>query len=179
MLNEARVLPLFSIPKIPQNIPLLYILVRLYNREKQAFHLGKYSVNLTINEIALIMGLPNRGLDFSFVRKPFAKVTQKKLIEEMKGLATEEWSPTLDKRRVDILVRYLVVVFMFPQMGLKIPASLLTIKGVKEFMMYNWPKAIHKFLHGQLIELSSRSALRDPGDNLGYFEGCSVVLLVS
>ncbi|KAK8928513.1 hypothetical protein KSP39_PZI017172 [Platanthera zijinensis] len=106
-------------------------------------------------------------------------VLQKKLIEEMNSLAAEEWSLTLEKRRIDILVRYLVGGFLFLQMGLKISASLMAIKGVEEFLKYSWPKSMHKFLHGQLNELRGRSAHREAGKNLGYFEGCSVVLLIS
>ncbi|KAK8948025.1 hypothetical protein KSP40_PGU018584 [Platanthera guangdongensis] len=97
----------------------------------------------------------------------------------MKSLVSEEWSPTLESRRVDILVRYLVAVFMFSAMGLKIPGSLIHIKGVSDFVKYNWPKAIHQHLHEQLSELSGRCALRAPDENLGYFEGCSVVVVVS
>ncbi|KAK8959842.1 hypothetical protein KSP40_PGU002562 [Platanthera guangdongensis] len=96
----------------------------------------------------------------------------------MNSLAAEECSPTLEKRRVDILVRYLLGGFLFLQMGLEIHASLMVIKGVEEFLKYNWPKSIHIFLHGQLNELSGRSAHREPDENLVYFEGCIVVLLV-
>ncbi|KAK8936099.1 Ubiquitin-like-specific protease 1A [Platanthera zijinensis] len=46
------------------------------------------------------------------------------------------------------------------------------------FTKYNWPLAIHKHLHAQIADLNAKSVLRDPGENLGYFEGCSVVLLV-
>ncbi|KAK8936101.1 Ubiquitin-like-specific protease 1A [Platanthera zijinensis] len=178
ILNEARILPLFSIPKIPQNIPLLYILVRIYNRKQQAFLLGNVYVSLTVNEIAMILGLPNRGVEFSFVRRPFARYTQKNMIEELNGLVNEELSPTLENRRVDLLVRYMLAVFLFPQMGLKIPKSVLAIEGLEMFTKYNWPLAIHKHLHAQIADLNAKSVLRDPGENLGYFEGCSVVLLV-
>ncbi|KAK8913692.1 hypothetical protein KSP39_PZI024087 [Platanthera zijinensis] len=99
------------VPKLPQNIPLLYDLVWSYIREKEAILLGQYFVSLTVNEIAFILVLSNTELELNFVRWPFAHSTEKNLIEELRRLVTEEWSPTLKIRRVNILVKYLVVVF--------------------------------------------------------------------
>ncbi|KAK8946625.1 hypothetical protein KSP39_PZI006927 [Platanthera zijinensis] len=131
---------------LPHNIPLLYVLVRAFNRDKQAFLIGNNYLKLTVNEVVLILGLPNRGLDFTFVRLPCIDLTHKDLIEEINNLVVEDWSPTLESRRLDSLIIYLVNVFFFPLKGMKIPASLHKIDCLSTFVMYNWPKTIHHFL---------------------------------
>ncbi|KAK8962125.1 hypothetical protein KSP40_PGU000582 [Platanthera guangdongensis] len=89
-LRDARLLPLFRMPTIPQNIPMLYVLLRLYNKDKQAFQLGKYLVKMIVNEVALILGLPNAGLRFKFSRSPVVYMTHKRLTEEIHRAADEE-----------------------------------------------------------------------------------------
>ncbi|KAK8930731.1 hypothetical protein KSP39_PZI016528 [Platanthera zijinensis] len=132
-------------PSLPQNIPLLYVIVRAFNRDKQAFLIENNYLKLTVNEVALILGLPNHGIDFKFVRLPCIDLTHKDLIEEINHLSVEDWSPTLESRRLDNLIRYLVNVFFFPLKGMKIPASLHKINGLSTFVKYNWPKSIHRF----------------------------------
>lgn len=178
ILRENEILQLYEMPSLPQNIPLLYILVRAFSREKQAFFLGNTYLYFTVNEVAMVLGLPNRGLDFPFFRLPCTDITIKDIIEEMNCLALHDWSPTLESRRVDLLVRYLVAVFFFPLKGMKVPSSLFRIDGLASFLKYNWPKAIHRFLLSQVDTLSQAAVVKKSGVNLGYIEGCATVLLV-
>ncbi|KAK8938208.1 hypothetical protein KSP40_PGU007876 [Platanthera guangdongensis] len=55
-------------PDLPQNIPLLHLLIRCYDRDKQAFLLDNFYLRLTVNEVAMILGLPNRGRVLKFAR---------------------------------------------------------------------------------------------------------------
>ncbi|KAK8962767.1 hypothetical protein KSP40_PGU012967 [Platanthera guangdongensis] len=178
ILREVGVLPLFQIPSLPQNTPLLYVIVRAFNRDKQAFLIGNNYLKLTVNDVALILGLPNRGIDFIFVRLPCIDLTHKDLIEQINHLSVEDWSPTLESRRLDRFIRYLVNVFFFPLKGMKIPTSLHKINGLLTFIKYNWPKAIHRFLLSQIDALSQASVVKKIGVNLGYLEGCATILLV-
>ncbi|KAK8951473.1 hypothetical protein KSP39_PZI003984 [Platanthera zijinensis] len=147
-------------PSLPQNIPLLYVLVRAYNRHKQAFLLGKKYCKFTVNEVAMILGLPNHGQNFTFVRLPCIDISYKDLTEDLNALAWEDWSPTLESRRLDSLILYLVNVFFFPLKGMKVPASLYKIRGFSNFQKYNWPKAIHEFLLSQIDTLSQSSVIK-------------------
>ncbi|KAK8937487.1 hypothetical protein KSP39_PZI012779 [Platanthera zijinensis] len=165
-------------PSLPQNIPLLYVIVRAFNRDKQAFLIENNYLKLTINEVALILGLPNRGIDFTFVRLPCIDLTHKDLIEEINDLSVEDCSPMLESRRLDSLIRYSINVFFFPLKGMKIPASLHKINGLLTFVKYNWPMAIHHFLLSQVDALSQASVAKKIGVNLGYLEGCATILLV-
>lgn len=177
-LKEAGLLSLFHSHSIPQNIPLLHFLLLSYSTQKKAFLLGKYYVKFTINHVALILGLHNKGVDFHFKRLPLANILIKDLVKEIEELATEEWSANLDSRRMDALVKYVLAVLFFPLKGLKISESVNSVQGLKEFKKYNWPKAIHSFLHSQFDKFSKVAATKDDS-HLGYIEGCSVLLAVS
>ncbi|KAK8945284.1 hypothetical protein KSP40_PGU003453 [Platanthera guangdongensis] len=93
LLSDADLLQFFSLPDLPTNIPLLHRLIRLYEPNKEAFLLKKYYVKLTVNEIAVILGLPNRGEEFSFKRAPYFAENQKHLLSEKNQLALEEPTP--------------------------------------------------------------------------------------
>ncbi|KAK8951412.1 hypothetical protein KSP39_PZI004047 [Platanthera zijinensis] len=179
VLREVNVLSLFSMPALPQNVPLLYVLVKMYKRDKKCFLLGNHYLKLTVNEVAMILGLPNRGREFPFSRLPCMELSHKDLLNEMHILVNEEWSENLEQKRVNLLIRYLLIVFLFPLKTLKIPKCLGVLEdGVGALRDYNWPKAIHAFLHLQLDCLSRANVVREADTCLGYFEGCSAVLLV-
>jgi len=178
LLEDAQVLELFNIPKLQQNIPLIYVLLRCYCREKKSFHIGTKFLKVKVNEIAMILGLPNRGLEFKFSRVPLGHRTHKDLVEEIRTLAAQDSSPAKDIQSATLLVKYLLCVFLFPLKGLKIPCCLEEVKSLDDFKLYNWPLAIYKFFHAQFDHFSRVSAFRDSGTNLGYFEGCSIIMLV-
>ncbi|KAK8963920.1 Ubiquitin-like-specific protease ESD4 [Platanthera guangdongensis] len=165
-------------PTIPQNIPILYVLLRLYNKDKQAFQLGKYLVKMTVNEVALILGLPNAGLRFKFSRSPVVDMTHKILTEDIHRVADEEGSHHDEGIRLSMLINYLLAMFFFPLKSLKVPSCVTKITCLPEFLKYNWPFAIHEFSHLQFDHLSHVSAIRNTGSNIGSLEGCATVLLV-
>jgi len=176
-LTNVRLWAVLNTPIVQQNIPLLYFLIKSYSPEKNAFKLGKHYVKFTVNQVALILGLQNNGKVCKFFRTPFSEVMQKDIANEVVELAREEWSPTLEHRRVNALIRYALFVFFFPLKGLKIPQCLNNIRGVEDFRMYNWPKAIHNFLQSQFGPLS-RIGASAADNSLGYIEGCFIVLVV-
>ncbi|KAK8952211.1 hypothetical protein KSP39_PZI003718 [Platanthera zijinensis] len=152
----------------------------MYKRNKRCFLLGKHYLKLTVNEVSMILGLPNRGRKFCFTRLPCIEHSHRDLLNEMRNLVNEEWSEDLERRRVNILIKYLVIIFLFPLKTLKIPKCLAVLEdGVVALKEYNWPKAIHAFLHVQLDSLSRANTDREDDTCLGYFEGCSIVLLLS
>ncbi|KAK8961972.1 hypothetical protein KSP40_PGU012956 [Platanthera guangdongensis] len=160
---------------------MLYVLLRLYNRDREAFQLGNYLVKMTVNEVALILGLPNTGCRFTFSRTPPPGHTHESLTEELHGAATEDWSPTVEgveDRRISLLIKYLLAMFFFPLKSLKVPSCITKITCVREFVKYNWSLAIHEFLHVQFDQLSRVSAIRSAGSNIGSLEGCATLLLV-
>lgn len=179
LLINASVFHFFSLPDLPQNVPLLYRLIRLYRPDKNAFLLGKYYLKMSVNEVALILGLPNSGEDFNFRRSPASKITQADIVEQLNTLAnTEAVSYGDDMERVDALVKYVLIRFLFPLKSLRIPMCLKDFRGLDEFQRFNWPKAVHTFLHKQFESLYNLSCSRNEQSSLGYLEGCSIVLVV-
>ncbi|KAK8955273.1 hypothetical protein KSP40_PGU014592 [Platanthera guangdongensis] len=85
-LRECKVLSIFTAPRVPQNIPLLYYLVSVYDARKDTFSIGSRELTFTPNDVALIIGLPNNGDNLVMVQKPYAirtKATLRKQIAEM------------------------------------------------------------------------------------------------
>lgn len=180
LLINASVMHFFTLPDLPQNIPLLYRLIRLYRPEKSAFLLGQYYIKMTVNEVALILGLPNRGRDYNFKRLPLSNVTQSDLVNRINELANlEDESNEVEMQRVDALVKFVLCRFLFPLKSLRIPTCLEKFGGLHDFTRYNWPKAIHSFLHKQFEDLYTLSCTRKEPASLGYLEGCSIILVVS
>ncbi|KAK8926396.1 hypothetical protein KSP39_PZI018995 [Platanthera zijinensis] len=177
LLREAGLLQLFSIPGVPKNIPILYRLLRLYRPDKAAFLLGQYYIKFTVNKVALILGLPNRGDDFHFHRAPYSEVKQSDIVAELNQLANEAESEDLEQRRVDALVKFSLTKFFLPLKSLTIPECLQQIGGLEDFRRYNWAKTIHGFLNAQLTPLHNLSCSREEPSSLGYLEGCSIILV--
>ncbi|KAK8952662.1 hypothetical protein KSP40_PGU009271 [Platanthera guangdongensis] len=85
-LRECKVLSIFTAPRVPQNIPLLYYLVSVYDARKDTFFICSRELTFTPNDVSLIIGLPNNGDNLVMVQKPYAirtKATLRKKIAEM------------------------------------------------------------------------------------------------
>ncbi|KAK8952245.1 hypothetical protein KSP39_PZI004584 [Platanthera zijinensis] len=177
-LREIGILQLFNMPTIQQNIPMLYYIIRSYSAKRNAFLLGKFYVKFTVNHVALILGLPNRGREFQFERIPLSNRKHKELARELADLTAEDSSPTLESRRINCLIRYVLAVLFFPLKGLKVPTCFLDFNGLEDFTAVNWPKAIHTFLHSHFASMNE-IAIGEEMTNLGYLEGCSVIIVVS
>ncbi|KAK8952501.1 hypothetical protein KSP39_PZI003168 [Platanthera zijinensis] len=177
-LREIGILQLFNMPTIQQNIPMLYYIIRLYSVKRNAFFLDKFYVKFTVNHVALILGLPNRGREFQFERIPLSNRKHKELARELADLTTEDSSPTLESRRINCLIRYVLAVLFFPLKGLKVPTCLLDFNGLEDFAIVNWLKVIHTFLHSHFASMNE-IAIGEEMTNLGYLEGCSVIIVVS
>lgn len=177
-LRNAGILQLFYIPDIKQNIPLLSTLLKSYSAKHNAFLLGNVYVKFTANQIAMILGLPNQGVEFSFERSPFSSLQQKDVIDDIDRLAAAEWSENTEKMRVDTLVKYVLAKFLFPLQILKIPACLENFGGLQEFKRFNWPKTVHTFMHSQFRRLSRKARTKTEEESIGYLEGCSILLVV-
>ncbi|KAK8938001.1 hypothetical protein KSP40_PGU001910 [Platanthera guangdongensis] len=85
-LRGCKVLSIFTTPRVPQNIPLLYYLVSVYDARNDTFSIGSKELTFTPNDVALIIGLPNNEDNLVMVQKPYAirtKATLRKEIVEM------------------------------------------------------------------------------------------------
>ncbi|KAK8968994.1 hypothetical protein KSP40_PGU008091 [Platanthera guangdongensis] len=112
LLINSSVMHFFTLPDLPQNIPLLYQLIRLYRPDKSAFLLGQYYIEMTINAAAQIIDLPNRGHDYDFKRLPLSNVTKADLVTHLNELANiEKNSNETEMHRVDALVKYVLCRF--------------------------------------------------------------------
>ncbi|KAK8960065.1 Pentatricopeptide repeat-containing protein [Platanthera guangdongensis] len=164
----------FSVPSRAEHVRYR----RSYSVRRNVFLLGKFYVKFTVNHVALILGLPNRGKEFQFDRIPMSNLKHKELVQELADLIVEDSSPTLELRRINALIRYVLEAFFFPLKGLKVSTCLLEFKWLEDFAAVNWPKAIHTFFYSHFAYMKE-IAIGEEMKNLGYLEGCSVIIVVS
>ncbi|KAK8964430.1 hypothetical protein KSP40_PGU006177 [Platanthera guangdongensis] len=68
--------------------------------------------------------------------------------------------------------------FFFPLKNLKVPACLDAIKDIQDFVKYNWPQAIHGFLHSQFDGLSKICEVRGQGRTSGIWRAAPPNMLI-
>ncbi|KAK8959067.1 hypothetical protein KSP40_PGU022362 [Platanthera guangdongensis] len=183
ILQHTGILHLFNIPRLPQNIPLLYTLMLLYNGDRNSFKVGSREIKFTVNHVAMILGLPNRGEEVKYSSKPYSDLTKIVLKDKLTEMSKEDYK--VEPSNLKNLVLHLLCNFFFPYSGNKISEELLNFADPAEFPKYNWPKAIHGFLKKEFRILSEKANKRPkeelgirPTETIGYIDGCSHVVLI-
>ncbi|KAK8946778.1 hypothetical protein KSP39_PZI006805 [Platanthera zijinensis] len=167
---------LFTLPYIRQNIPLLHALLSLFNATKMCFVIGGEDLYFIANDVALILGLPNKGEVFDFQVLPHGSMKKHMLRDHLNNLAMDASHPM--NLRLDFLIRYILCCFFFPLKTYDLPKCLLEFSRYEDFSKYNWPQAIHRYLHGQLPKLSKKVKCNNHDIGAGYIAGCSIVLVI-
>ncbi|KAK8963629.1 hypothetical protein KSP40_PGU011082 [Platanthera guangdongensis] len=86
----------------------------------------------------------------------------------MERLAATDWSEDIEKKKVDMLVKYVLSKFLLPLQVLKISSCIHNFGGFEEFHRYNWPTTMHKFMSTQLRLLSQKASTRSAEESIGY-----------
>ncbi|KAK8957110.1 hypothetical protein KSP39_PZI001560 [Platanthera zijinensis] len=97
------------------------------------------------------------------------------LRDHLNNLAMDASNPM--DLRLDFLIRYIVCCFFFPLKTYDLLKCLLDFSRYEDFSKYNWPQAIHRYLHDELPKLSKKVKCRDHDIGAGYIAGCSIVLV--
>ncbi|KAK8949199.1 hypothetical protein KSP39_PZI005997 [Platanthera zijinensis] len=140
-LRECKVLPIFTAPRVPQNIPLLYYLVSVYDARKDTFSIGSRELKFTPNDVALILGLPNNGDNLVMVQKPYTTRTKTTLRREI----AEMDSGSCVVSMTSLLLHVLCNLF-FPSSLDNIPQLFENLSDLEAIKKINWAQAIHSYL---------------------------------
>ncbi|KAI0494349.1 hypothetical protein KFK09_024483 [Dendrobium nobile] len=88
-LSELQINQFLLLPRFPQNVPMVYMLLSTWDNESESFVINSRSLTFTSEEIALIIGLPNRVQSSSRTKSTnkFDEVskTVEKIIDEIVG----------------------------------------------------------------------------------------------
>lgn len=179
VLEDVRVLQIFEAPPVTQNIPLLYMLMSCYDVNRNIFSLGCKDISFSINDVAMILGLPNHGDEVMYAVKPYSKITKNELKQQLINMSRK-----VDDVQVKDLILHLLCNFFFPSSAERIPEILLRLCEPKEFLKHNWPKAVHMYLLNNMKIIAEKISPLDPAqvrtqDSIGYMHGCTHLLVVS
>ncbi|KAL0916970.1 hypothetical protein M5K25_014526 [Dendrobium thyrsiflorum] len=170
-LREININQFLLLPSIPQNVPLVHMLLMQWDMSKECFVINGEMIKFTSEEVALLVGLPNRGLKFEIGSGRIYGVTANDIrhnIEEM-NVAT----PTEDL--VKEFIVYLLSNIFFPMGNFRVPTGIEEVAtNVDTFGTYNWPESIRDFL---VKEFNSIADKHSKGFSLGYVNGFVHILI--
>ncbi|KAL0906681.1 hypothetical protein M5K25_025194 [Dendrobium thyrsiflorum] len=161
-LREININQFLLLPSIPQNVPLVHMLLMQWDMSKECFLINGEMIKFTSEEVALLVGLPNRGLKFEIGSGRISGVTANDIrhnIEEM-DVAT----PIEDL--VKEFIVYLLSNIFFPMGNFRVPTGIEEVAtNVDTFGTYNWPESIREFLVKKFNSIADKHS---KGFSLGY-----------
>ncbi|KAL0923142.1 hypothetical protein M5K25_007190 [Dendrobium thyrsiflorum] len=170
-LREININQFLLLPSIPQNVPLVHMLLMQWDMSKECFVINEEMIKFTSEEVALLVGLPNRGLKFELGSGRISGVTANDIrhnIEEM-----DVTTPTEDL--VKEFIVYLLSNIYFPMGNFRVPTGIEEVAtNVDPFGTYNWPESIRDFL---VKEFNSIADKHSKGFSLGYVNGFVHILI--
>ncbi|KAH0451771.1 hypothetical protein IEQ34_019070 [Dendrobium chrysotoxum] len=149
-------------PPYRQNVPLVHALLTRWNIRWQCFIIiKKRKLRFTSDEVALIIGLPNRGAVF---------VPGSRRIEKTSNDIRHEIESCDELTRIDELmvkfITFLLSNLFFPMTNFRIPSNILKlVEHVEQFHTYNWPASIRNFLVAEFDVIRRKQS---EGRPLGY-----------
>ncbi|KAI0504362.1 hypothetical protein KFK09_015314 [Dendrobium nobile] len=172
-LSELQINQFLLLPRFPQNVPMVYILLSTWEIESESFVINSRSLAFTSEEIALIIGLPNRGDKFEPGTSTIAGRTANDIRHEILKLKS---STPIEIVREKFIV-YLLSNIFFPMANFRVQSTILDVaKKVEQFRSYNWPLSIRDFLVNEFNTIAKK---KSKGQSLGYVNGFVMIIIVS
>ncbi|KAH0449779.1 hypothetical protein IEQ34_020471 [Dendrobium chrysotoxum] len=173
VLKKLHILQFMEFPAFRQNLPLIYMLLSLWDVSRQAFIIKGHELQFTADEVALLIGLPNRGEDICWEWKPLTTYSAIDIKNEIKKI-NKSSHPALI---VNKYIKFLLSNLFFPFNNYRTPKKLISVAhNINEFSRYNWAGAIRNFLVSQFDGIANKFVAESP---LGYINGFVPLLMVS
>ncbi|XP_028551679.1 uncharacterized protein LOC114579895 [Dendrobium catenatum] len=159
-------------PRLVQNVPLVYKLLSCWDSKKQCFLIKDQILQFTADEVAMILGLPNRGNNFEIGS---ARITGKSANDIRKEVISLDESTKMP----DVLKKFIIFLLsnlFFPLHNYRTPASVISVaRNVEKFLSYNWPDSIREFL---VADFNAIAKKMKKGQPLGYLNGFVHIIIV-
>ncbi|KAI0502032.1 hypothetical protein KFK09_016977 [Dendrobium nobile] len=159
-------------PRLVQNVPLVYKLLSCWDSKKQCFLIKDQNLQFTADEVAMILGLPNRGNNFEIGG---ARITGKSANDIRKEVISLDESTAMP----DVLKKFIIFLLsnlFFPLHNYRTPASVISVaRNVEKFLSYNWPDSIREFL---VADFNAVAKKMKKGQPLGYLNGFVHIIVI-
>ncbi|KAI0498400.1 hypothetical protein KFK09_021641 [Dendrobium nobile] len=154
------------------NVPLVYKLLSCWDSKKQCFLIKDQKLLFTVDEVAMILGLPNRGNNFEIGS---ARITGKSANDIKKEVISLDESTAMP----DVLKKFIIFLLsnlFFPLHNYRTPASIISVaRNVEKFLSYNWPDSIREFL---VTDFNAIAKKMKRGQPLGYLNGFVHIIII-
>ncbi|PKU59632.1 hypothetical protein MA16_Dca027361 [Dendrobium catenatum] len=158
---------------MPQNVPLIYMLLSNWDMKTESFIIKGQSLEFTSDEVALLIGMPNRGIIFDVGNARSTRKTSNNIRHDIERM--DNTTPMDDLVKGFLL--YLLSNIFYPMTNFRIPSSILkVVKNVESFNKYNWPESIRSFLVQEFNIVATKKA---KGSALGYVNDFVMIVIVS
>ncbi|KAL0926734.1 hypothetical protein M5K25_002979 [Dendrobium thyrsiflorum] len=159
-------------PAFQQNIPLMYELLKCWDSTEEGFKIKDQLLKFSTDEVAILTGLPNTGVEIIWHNEPLGGVLSTELKSEMTQLSRSTDDATVLKTFISFVVSNL----FFPLNSLKTPRRLVSIaSSLEEFSSINWAWTLREFMVNEFNRMATKLATEKP---LGYINGFIPLLLV-
>ncbi|KAL0918469.1 hypothetical protein M5K25_010478 [Dendrobium thyrsiflorum] len=159
-------------PAFQQNIPLMYELLKCWDSTEEGFKIKDQLLKFSTDEVAILTGLPNTGVEIIWHNEPLGGVLSTELKSEMTQLSRSTDDATVLKTFISFVVSNL----FFPLNSLKTSRRLVSIaSSLEEFSSINWAWTLREFMVNEFNRMATKLATEKP---LGYINGFIPLLLV-
>ncbi|XP_020589050.1 uncharacterized protein LOC110030606 [Phalaenopsis equestris] len=180
-----------DILKLDMNMEIVDALLGFWDEGHCGFLIGGVIIPFTVDDIALITGLPNRGqnvvrqkralsLDPEFSRIYLTKnIIRRRLDNILRN--RNDHNPETDKRFVQQMILFLWVSVLFPSGSGVVPRYMAYyVKDLDSIGSYNWAEALHSFLVKEINAKSKVVKERNEGKEVavGCMNGLSFTITV-
>ncbi|KAI0493332.1 hypothetical protein KFK09_027609 [Dendrobium nobile] len=171
-LRQLHINQFLRLPVMPQNVPLIHMLISKWDMKTESFIIKGRSLKFSTEEVAILIGMPNRGIIFDVGS---AKSTGKTSNDIRHDIERLDSSTRLDDV-VKCFLLYLLSNIFYPMANFRIPVSIFELLNTPElFNQYNWPESIKGFLVEEFNVVATKQA---KGLGLGYVNGLVMILII-
>ncbi|XP_020576278.1 uncharacterized protein LOC110021909 [Phalaenopsis equestris] len=176
MMNELKTLNVdqfFALPPYPQDNVVTLQILQCWIHEKMVFRLGGKELRINPDEVALLVGMPNRGEVPKWKKVPSCGVDARQMKADLLTFGTGESSAPFNQ----LYINYLLSNLFFPSSNFSVSKGLYIFgENVDTFASFNWPAALCEYLIEQINAVAIKIRRNRP---LGYINGFLFLLTVS
>ncbi|XP_020590654.1 uncharacterized protein LOC110031668 [Phalaenopsis equestris] len=164
-LKAINMVQFFELPPYRQNHILTMHILNCWDIDRIVFNMGGKELRFDSDQVALLIGMPNRGSPAKWNKVPSCGVDARQIKSDLLKVALGESSIPFD----DLFLKFLLSNLFFPSSNFSVAKGLYTIcENLHDFSSFNWPATICEYLIEQVTACSIKIKKNQP---LGYMNG--------
>ncbi|KAI0488977.1 hypothetical protein KFK09_028818 [Dendrobium nobile] len=171
-LKDLNIHQFLKFPAFQQCIPLLFEVLKFWSPADEGFIVLGHVLKFTSDEVALLIGMPNRGIDIKWRIDPLNGPLSTEVKTDIAKLDRLADNAT----KIKTFIMFLLSNLFFPLNSHKTPRRLTTVaNNLSEFASINWASSLRNFMVEEFNTIFEKYKLQRP---LGYINGFFPLLLI-